>query len=100
MSETPLFDLTDYPATPKPLHIFVREEGGCGDICIAHDAPDAVAVLEEAPGELIDSEDFDQHPDDQPFEIVDVDEPGSPTISKLPAEWIAENRRGYLGGWA
>lgn len=100
MAETPLFDLSEYPARPKLLHIFVREEGGCGDIVIAYDAPDAVAVLEEETGELIDSGDFEQHPDDQPFEIMDVDEPGSPTISKLPAEWIAENERSYLGGWA
>lgn len=79
------------------LHIFISES----DACIATSPEDAIRLVYEVVGEehMYDCE-FVQHPDSEPFTITDVDEPGQPSETRLPADWIAEYGRCYWYGWA
>lgn len=87
----------------KQLHLFIAEYGGCGDYIIAYDEADAFAILAETVGDET-AGDYDptwvQWPDDKPWTLTEIDEPGQPEITLTGAEWAAQYGRRYLGGWA
>ena len=79
------------------LHIFIRETDGgyTGDVVIAASYEDACEIFKERHG--VEDAGFRsawaQWPDEEPYRVVDADQPGQPERALLPAEWIA-----FLGG--
>lgn len=81
----------------ETLHIFIGNGGD--DYVIAADEADANAIVLDlvGPERMYDIE-WRQWPDDAVWAMTDIDEPGQPTEEHLPAAWVAQYGRCWLGG--
>lgn len=69
------------------------------DTVIAYDREDAIALWAENIGEdpdFYDPTEWERLPDDKPVRIYEDDDTSKPPTEKMPAEWIAQNGRGFL----